>query len=179
LSKPMQNTCRPELFVSLRPFVTGNATDKAAFDSLNRAWLQEYFVVEDIDEALFADPEGLILQKGGHIFIAEMEGRIVGVGALKAMTHREGMWFEMSKFGVEKNLQGAGIGRKLTMHAITLAKEAGADGVAIYSNRSLKPALHLYQSCGFVEVPMNDEDKRLYARGNIKLELSLLRALRT
>ncbi len=173
MSTSMQELCPITVEIKLRAYRPENAEDKAAFERLNRAWLEEYFVVEAIDEAVFADPEGVILAKGGHIFIAEMENRIVGVGALKKMARAEGGWFEMSKFGVEKGLQGKGIGRKLTMHAIDLAKQLGAEGIAIYSNRSLAPALHLYQDCGFVEVPMTDEDKRLYARGDIKLRLPL------
>jgi hypothetical protein len=52
------------------------------FRELNVAWLQKYFFVEPIDEAIFADPRQYILEGGGHIFFAKYNGSVVGTCAL-------------------------------------------------------------------------------------------------
>jgi GNAT superfamily N-acetyltransferase len=144
--------------------------DIHAFTALNRAWLGQYFVVEPIDEAMFNDPQGVIIEPGGDIYVAELDGEVVGVCALipnKAKPHL----YEFAKMGIDPARQGHGIGRKLAEYVLKQAKAKGAQELCLYSSRILIPALKLYQSLGFREVPMTDEEKSKYARGDIKLML--------
>ena len=71
---------------------------------------------------------------------------------------------------VRPALQGLGIGRVLLDRAIEVAQSLGAERLEIISSTRLKPALALYASVGFVEVPLEGD---VYERGNIALELVL------
>src|SRR5215212_1424579 len=41
---------------------------RAAFEQLNRDWIESYFVLEEADREVFRDPVGHILDPGGQIF---------------------------------------------------------------------------------------------------------------
>lgn len=50
---------------------------------------------------------------------------------------------------VDEQMRGHGIGKALMLHAIEIAREAGASGVSLTSNPRREAANHLYQSLGF------------------------------
>jgi hypothetical protein len=50
----------------------------AAFNRLNRAWLEEHALLEDGDRKQLEQPRESILAKGGEIFIAVMGEEVVG-----------------------------------------------------------------------------------------------------
>lgn len=50
---------------------------------------------------------------------------------------------------VDESMWGHGVGKALMLHAIELAREAGAGGVSLTSNPRREAANHLYQSIGF------------------------------
>jgi hypothetical protein len=52
------------------------------FENLNREWIEKYFEIEPHDLKVFATPEREVLEKGGEILFAELDGQIVGTGAL-------------------------------------------------------------------------------------------------
>lgn len=153
--------------LTVRPY---ESRDKAAFDALNRAWLTKYFAVEPIDEVIFADPEGKILKPGGAIFIAEAEGRAVGVGALILHESGDRPIYELSKMGVNESIQGRGIGRQIIEAALRYAEARNSPKIIIYSNTKLAPAIGLYKKMGFVETPLSDEARARYKRCDITLE---------
>lgn len=165
LSSP-NSSCKNDA-VQIRDY---HASDRDAFECFNRAWLEKYFSVEPIDEEMFANPHKTILEKGGKIFVATVNDRAVGVCALKTKNAEA---FELSKMGVDSEQKGKGIAKLLTLHAIREAKTMGKERIIIYSNRILENALLIYRECGFVEIPLTNEDKKIYARGDIKLELML------
>ena len=45
-----------------------NGDYKSAFESLNREWIEEYFVMEEEDLKTLQNPESYIMEKGGEIF---------------------------------------------------------------------------------------------------------------
>jgi len=137
------------------------------FRELNLAWITEHFRVEEADRRALDDPEGYILAHGGHIFIAESEGRIVGGCAL--LRNDDGS-FELAKMAVDPSMRGRQIGRALGEAAIERARALGAGRVELLSNTRLTPAITLYRSLGFVEVPLPPND---YERANIKMVLEL------
>lgn len=137
--------------VDLTADLEGEASGRlrTAFRDLNLAWLEEYFEVEPHDREVLNSPEARIIEPGGHVFGAELDGRIVGVGAL--MRHAEE--FELTKMAVTKNVQGLGIGERLVRHAIELFHSADAAGLFLESSRKLAPAIGLYRKIGFQEMP--------------------------
>lgn len=137
------------------------------FRQLNLAWITEHFRVEEADRRALDDPEGYILGHGGHIIMAEVDGRIVGGCAL---LHNDDGSYELAKMAVDPTMRGHGVGRALGEAAIATARALGARRVELLSNTRLTPAIALYRSLGFVEVPLPAND---YERANIKMILEL------
>jgi GNAT superfamily N-acetyltransferase len=137
------------------------------FKELNLAWITEYFRIEEADRRALDDPEGYILGHGGQIFMAETGGQVVGGCAL--LRNDDGS-FELAKMAVDPAMRGRGVGRALGEAAIASAKALGASRVELLSNTRLAPAITLYRSLGFVEVPLPANE---YERANIKMVLEL------
>jgi GNAT superfamily N-acetyltransferase len=137
---------------------------RADFERLNREWIEQYFVVEEADQEVFADPEGAIVRTGGEIFFVVEGEEVLGTCAL--ILHEPGV-FEIAKMAVSPSARGRGYG-DLLMHAtVEFARRAGAAKVIIVSNTVLTPAIRLYEKHGFVRVPLDHER---FARANIRLE---------
>jgi GNAT superfamily N-acetyltransferase len=146
----------------------GSAEHSHMFGQLNREWLEEFFWVEPTDEAMFADPKAYIVDKGGDILFARVNGDILGVIALLPL--EDGV-YELSKMGVTGRARGMGIGRKLGEALIALARKQGVKKLYIASNRKLEQAITLYKKLGFVELPHSADPR--YQRADITLELPL------
>lgn len=56
-------------------------------------------------------------------------------------------------------------------YCIEEAQKMGIQKLILYSNRKLKPAIHLYESFGFKEIPVESD---VYERADIKMELLLV-----
>ena len=133
-----------------------------AFDDLNRAWLEKYFHVEPIDEAILSDPASTIIAPGGAILFALQGDDVVGTVALK----RQGAaTYELTKMAVTADRQGAGIGRALLCAAVERFRELSGERLYLESHSSLAPALHLYESAGFVHEPPPEPSD--YARADV------------
>lgn len=50
--------------------------------TLNYEWLEKYFRIEEGDVASLSDPQKHIIDKGGHIYYAKLNGEIVGTASL-------------------------------------------------------------------------------------------------
>jgi ribosomal protein S18 acetylase RimI-like enzyme len=140
---------------------------RAAFRDLNLEWITAHFDVEDEDLRVLNDPEGQILAPGGVILLALDGDTPVGTGALIPMGPHE---FELAKMGVTERARGRGIGRALCVALVALARERGAHRVELLSQTTLAPAVSLYRSLGFEEVPLGPT---LYQRANIHMVLRL------
>ncbi|MEP0890535.1 MULTISPECIES: bifunctional helix-turn-helix transcriptional regulator/GNAT family N-acetyltransferase [unclassified Leptolyngbya] len=137
------------------------------FKQLNCAWIEKYFILEDADYESLDHPDKKILQPGGHIYLAQYNGEIVGTCALIKMTDDT---FELAKMAVSEEAQGKGIGWQLGQAAITKARELGAKTLYLESSTILEPAIKLYQKLGFRKVTGRPTP---YKRCNIQMELSL------
>jgi ribosomal protein S18 acetylase RimI-like enzyme len=137
---------------------------KEPIKTLNLEWLHKYFKVEPKDEKVLSDPQGEIIDKGGMIFYAQYNNTIVGTVSLLKI---DDATFELTKMAVSDGNQGLGIGKKLIKHCLNEAKEKGIQKLILYSNRKLLPAIHLYESFGFIEIPV---EEGVYERADIKME---------
>lgn len=135
------------------------------FSRLNKAWIEKYFVLEDLDKWVLENPHEAILSKGGAILMATYDGVVAGTVALIKVEEDE---YEFAKMAVDEAFQRKGIAEALSYAAFDKAKSLGAKKVSLYSQTSLVPAINLYRKLGFVEVPMNNV---LYKRANIKMEI--------
>ena len=78
--------------------------------------------------------------------------------------------FELAKMAVSPAVRGKGIGKKLCLAGIDYARQVGAKTIWLESNRVLTPALTMYASVGFREVPSVPTP---YARADIRMEMRL------
>lgn len=159
---------RPARVVNIVDYVPGNPLHRHAFASLNREWVEKYFVVEQVDEDFFQNPESITFDLGGTIIFAEVDGELAGTVAL--VKRDDG--YEFSKMAVSPRFQGLGIGRKIAEAMIERSRKMGLPYIRLMSNRKLTPAISLYKSLGFYEIPMQSN---LYARSDISMQLDLKR----
>lgn len=136
-----------------------------AWRSLNTAWISSHFTLEAKDIAVLDDPVGQILDKGGQILMAETPaGEPVGCVALIALADGG---FEVAKMTVSEAARGTGLGRNLMQACIDRAQALGAPRLYLETNDSLTPAMTLYRSMGFVDLPARETP---YARCNVWME---------
>jgi GNAT superfamily N-acetyltransferase len=135
-----------------------------AFKMLNKAWIEKFFEIEEEDEKALRDP-GKIIKDGGYIFIAVLDGEVVGVCALRKVDRET---FEFSKMAVAEKSQGLGIGKRLGERALEKAKTAGAKRIYLEGNTLLEASIHLYKKLGFKEIEWQSSS---YKRVNIVMEI--------
>lgn len=138
-----------------------------AFKELNEAWINKFFTMEDSDRKMLNNPQGYILDKGGAIVIALLNGKPIGTCALINMDNGV---FELAKMAVSPEAQGKKIGWKIGLATIEKAKELGADKIYLETNSVLKPAISLYYKLGFKDVEGYDSP---YNRCNVQMEMKL------
>ena len=139
---------------------------KDDFKRINVEWIAKFFVVEPHDLEQLDDPQAII-DNGGQIFLARMGDEIVGTSAL---IHDGDDVYELAKMGVTPKVQGLGLGKKLCAISIEEAKKRKAKVLYLLSNRGLTPAITMYISLGFMEVPLGGT---LYERTDIKMDYKL------
>ena len=141
---------------------------RAAFVRINRRWLVAYGLLEAVDEAELADPEGCFLQRGGAIFVAAQAARAVGVCAIRPV---DAMSYEIAKLGVEVDMQNRGLGRRLVTHAVAACRARGASRIVLVSSSRLREALRLYESVGFRYMPMPADYGDTYQTADVFMTL--------
>jgi putative acetyltransferase len=153
--------------VTIREFQPG---DEDAFRRLNEEWIERYFRIEPKETVVLADPRGTILDAGGRIFFAIVDGHAVGCCALRRISDTE---FEVAKMAVTPGFQGAGIGRKLLHAVIEAGRDRGARRLYLETNHQLKPAIHVYESLGFRHLAPEEIIPSPYQRADVYMELML------
>ena len=136
------------------------------FFTLNKAWIEESWHLEDSDKKDLLNPDKIV-ENGGQVFFA-LENKIpVGTAAMiKSSDDR----FELAKMTVQEDCRGNGIANMLMDECLKFAKENKAKEIFLISNNSLRIARNLYDKYGFKEV---DLDSKKYDRGNVKMRLTL------
>lgn len=142
---------------------------KTAFQSLNEEWLKKYFEVEETDRKALNDPKRSILDSGGFIFVATVDGEPLGVCAL--IRRQDLGCFELAKMAVSPKAQGKGVGQRLMQAAVDKALSLGESKIFLESNTKLEPAIRLYEKFGFKKIVGMPSP---YARSNIQMELQLI-----
>ena len=138
------------------------------FKTLNLAWLERYFYVEQKDKEILDKCNSYIIEKGGHIFFALLNDHAVGCFALMKL---EEEIYELGKMAVDPLHQGKEIGQVMMRFAIEFAQKRKWKKIVLYSHTKLEPALHIYRKFGFQKIELEPESP--YLRSNIKMELNL------
>ncbi|MBC6700127.1 GNAT family N-acetyltransferase [Hymenobacter puniceus] len=138
-----------------------------AFQALNEAWITEHYALEPQDVAVLTDPQRLLLDTGGLIFMALLHEEPVGTCGLRRVNATT---FELTKMAVAAAVRGQGIGELLARHALRMARAHRAERVKLFTQKALPAAYALYRKLGFeeIELPLYP-----YARADTYMELSL------
>jgi GNAT superfamily N-acetyltransferase len=155
------------LDLQMRPFQAG---DEVPWRALNEDWIVKYFAIEEPERLILRDPVGQILDQGGYIFMALVDGRPIGCCALLA--HGEGT-FEVAKMTVMEAYRGQGAGKKMLQYVIAQATALGGARLYLETSTKLANAIHLYESLGFRHLPPERRVPSPYARANVFMELML------
>ena len=81
-------------------------------------------------------------------YLVELEGVIIGMGALHQIREKTG---EIKRMYIRPAYQGKGYGRALLQKLLQKAKEFGYNSIYLDSARFMTTAQHLYRSFGFIE----------------------------
>ncbi|MCB0279011.1 MAG: bifunctional helix-turn-helix transcriptional regulator/GNAT family N-acetyltransferase, partial [Calditrichaeota bacterium] len=148
---------------------TNNPDHFPYFKSLNIEWLEAYFKVEEKDTYLLDNPQQII-DNGGYIFTAELNGQILGTCSLIQYKKNR---YELGKMGVTEAARGLQIGKKLGETAVKKAKKLKAKELVLESNNSLKPALNLYKQLGFNFLKKSPFGKPSVSRADVFMSYDL------
>jgi GNAT superfamily N-acetyltransferase len=134
---------------------------------MNLEWLDKYNLTESHDLEILDDPEGAVIGRGGCIFLAMDENKVIGTAGLWKESETE---YELIKMFVDTPYRGRGISKLLLDKCINEAKQLGAKKIFLYSNSQLKTAIQLYMKYGFEHIPVVNAP---FLTADIKMELSL------
>ena len=162
------HSSRVVINIEIREMAT--ADDATAFRMLNEEWITKAFSLELKDVEVLGDPQQMIVDKGGRVFIVSADGDAAGCVALIPM---EGGVYELSKMAISPKLRGMGIGRRLIEYTIAQARELGAKSLFLGSSTKLPNAVHLYETVGFRHVPPEHLPPTPYVRADVFMELQL------
>lgn len=144
---------------------------KDAFSRLNREWIEEHFgQLEDVDLQVLQHPEEEIIRKGGMIFFALHRKEVLGTAAVQE--EAPGI-FRLSRFAVQQDYRGKGIGRALLEKCRAFAISGGAHTLMLYTSPLLVNSLNFYAKNGFTFAPMSKHDHKRFKRASIRMEMPL------
>ena len=103
---------------------------------------------QDFDQELETLP-GKYAEPFGCILVAFIDKEAVGCIAIRKI---ENNTCEMKTLYVKSKYRGNGIGKELVEHSIKKAKEKGYDYMKLDTLSSMKGAVSLYKSLGFMEI---------------------------
>jgi N-acetylglutamate synthase-like GNAT family acetyltransferase len=84
----------------------------------------------------------------GIYYLLELEGAIIGMGALHQIREKTG---EIKRMYIRPAYRGKGFGKALLQQLLQKAKEFGYHSIYLDSARFMTAAHHLYRSFGFIE----------------------------
>jgi putative acetyltransferase len=121
------------------------------FKALNLEWLDKYGLTESHDLKILNNPQQNILASGGFIYLALVNGAVVGTAALIYEGNDE---YELAKMSVTAAFRGKGISKVLIEKCLSTAQGLRAKKISLFSNSKLQTALNLYTQYGFKAVPV-------------------------
>ncbi|MEQ1676159.1 MAG: GNAT family N-acetyltransferase [Chitinophagaceae bacterium] len=137
------------------------------FEKFNRAWIEELFEMEPVDEWVLTNPGKAILEPGGAILMAEYGGVPAGTVGLRKFDEHT---YEFTKMAVDNAFRRKGIAEAISYASFIKAKELGAKRVILYSNKLNAGAIKLYEKIGFQHVEVEND---VYKRANVKMVIGI------
>jgi ribosomal protein S18 acetylase RimI-like enzyme len=141
------------------------------FEKFNRQWIEEYFVMEPVDEYVLTNPEDAILKYGGAILMALYDAEVAGTVALRKVDNHT---YEFTKMAVDEKFRRRGIAEAISFASFEKAKQLGAKKIMLYSNTKNAAAIKLYEKLGFKHLPVEND---VYKRANVKMIIEMEEAI--
>lgn len=135
------------------------------FGRLNYEWIAKSYTIEKHDREILDHPLETIIEPGGQIFFAIVDGVAAGTVALIPMGEND---LELAKMAVAPEYRGLRLGDKLMDACVEYGRKGGARALILESNTKQAAAIHLYRKFGFVEIPLDPNSE--YQRANIRME---------
>lgn len=154
----------PSSHLYVRTFQPGDESD---FRRLNEHWIAKYFGIEPGDLDVLTNVQQKIIDTGGQVFLAVLDGEVVGCGGLMNMGECS---YEFIKMATDERYQRRGIARAVMSAAIDWAREHNVRRLYLETNHTLTPAIRLYESVGFKHIPPRATK---YRRADVFMELWL------
>jgi putative acetyltransferase len=135
------------------PVIAAMPADQGdAFADIWLPWLRHTMkrTPEAEDLAIMANPAAYYRSRGGEVFLATLDDRVVGAVAVKKLADSG---FEFCKLVVTEDARGHGVGRKLVERCLEFAALQGGPALFLQSFHALDVALGLYRRMGFVDTP--------------------------
>jgi ribosomal protein S18 acetylase RimI-like enzyme len=142
------------------------------FESLNRAWIEQFFEMEKSDVEVLTRPDEMLIAKGGAILMARYDGKMAGTVALKKIGNAS---YEFTKMAVDERFRRKGIAEHLSYASFLKAHRMGAEKMVLFSNSLLAGAILLYEKLGFRHVPVEHSE---YRRSDVKMEIDMAEAVK-
>jgi len=98
---------------------------------------------------------GVIMAEGSTVFVARVDGEIVGSLTLVMYRIATGLKAWIEDVVVDEAARGHGVGEALNMAALDEARKRGAKAVSLTSRPSREAANRLYQRIGFTSRDTN------------------------
>jgi GNAT superfamily N-acetyltransferase len=121
----------------------------------------------DLDKEIAAGPPPDLVPPNGVLLLARVDGEPAGLGGVR---HLDTEVAEVKSMYVAPAFRGSGLGRRILARLDEIAIEHGCHAVRLDTSDYLTPAVGLYRSAGYREVPAYNE--------NPKADLWFERALR-
>jgi GNAT superfamily N-acetyltransferase len=121
----------------------------------------------DLDEEIAKGPPADLMPPNGVLLLARVDGEAAGLGGVR---HLNTDIAEVKSMYVAPPFRGTGLGRQILARLDEIARENGCRAVRLDTSDYLTPAVGLYRSAGYREVPAYNE--------NPKADLWFERALR-
>lgn len=117
------------------------------FESINSQWINDMFVLEDIDKRVLGNPQKYIIDRGGFVYFVEHP--LLGVVGTCALLNHGEKNFELTKMGVAEHAQGLKVGERLLKYVIEQAMSKSPNCLFLLTNEKCEAAIHLYERNGF------------------------------
>ena len=102
------------------------------FYELNKLWIEESWLLEKSDKFDLLNPKESIIDKGGEIFFALIDGNVIGTVAMIRSADRI---YELAKMTIEINYRGNGVANKLMDQCLNYAINNNAQQIYLFLNQ--------------------------------------------
>lgn len=161
----------PALLSPALSFVEFDDRHAEAFYAINAEWIAASFVLEEHDIVVLRQPRSMILDHGGLVRLAVLDGEVVGTCAL--IKTQPGC-YELTKMAVVPAARGKKTGEALLRHMVQAARTLPVERLYLLTSSKCEAAIHLYEKLGWVhDAGIMRDFGSTYARSNVAMSYPL------